>query len=287
VELAVLARAPLTRALAAWLLAGAALVGVERLARPAAPELSPLTVEVAADASPEAVDRQVREAVLLDAAHRLGWARTDPVVTRVLQEAMGVAEPEAGAEQRVADALALGLDLTDATVRARLLDRAERALAEVDEAPDDAALEAWRAEHADRFRTPDRWRVDVVGVPAGADPAERLARLRAGEAAPEGEPRAGGRRRELLTSGQLAGRYGAGVEAAVAAATPGAWSGPVDTPAGALLLRVVERVDGAPAPLDAVRAAVRADWRAARARQLAAARWAELRSSRRVDVVRR
>lgn len=182
-------------------------------------------------ARPDAV-----EAALVDHAERLGWARTDPVVRRRLAEDLRFAGRDGDDAALVDEAIALGLVRADPVVRRRLAMRAEEALLGEVDAPTDAALDAWRLAHADRFTRPPVWRVRVT------PPVPGLGAAHTG------------------TADQLVRRFGAGFGAALPA------GGRVATPYGDVDVVVLGQTPGGLPPLDAIRAEVAADWaRAARA----------------------
>ncbi|MEM9692381.1 MAG: peptidylprolyl isomerase, partial [Myxococcota bacterium] len=174
-------------------------------------------------------------------------------------------------EALVREARALGLDAGDLVVRRRLVQKLElvlRARLEVVN-PDDAALEAWLATHADRYREPARIRFEHVFFASdqrtdGAQPAAQAAasRLREGtdrkglgDAFPLG-PVIGPRDVEAIARG-----FGTSFTEAVANAKTNTWVGPLKSRHGTHVVRVLSRTPGRVPPLDAVRAQVLADAR--------------------------
>jgi hypothetical protein len=113
---------------------GLALFGLYRLVAP--PELGETIV----------VSAETRARIEAQQARRLGRAPTAAELDAALRA-------WADAEMLYREARALGLDRGDPIVRRRLMQKLQFALEEAEELPDpsDAELEAWIAEHADRF----------------------------------------------------------------------------------------------------------------------------------------
>ncbi len=218
--------------------------------------------------------------------------RLDPVrlrasAERALRERLG-RKPSEGELDAEADRLLreevlarearrLGLDRADPRVRARLAELARMHLLAIDppSEPDEPTLRAWHAAHADRYALPPRLRIEACRLPARESPeaARTLAepwrmQLQSGERPPcalllPPLPK------EPVPSSEWARVLGSTVREALEQAEPGVWFGPVSTPRGLLLLRVLERLRAPALPFEAVRKRVRADWlEAERARRL-------------------
>ena len=209
-----------------------------------------------------------RELLLLHAARRLGWTRTDPVVVAHLVEAQrrvwGEREP---AERLLAEALQLGLDAADPAVRAHLVGRLRRALRPAED-PGDAALQRQLDAAPGRYALPERKRVRALFVAGdGADEALAAARTLAARAA-AGEAVRGhawwAGPLEGVWTEQEAGRRTGPAAARWWSQAPGGWGEPFLVADGALVVQVVEVVPALLPPLREVRARVLSDWRDAR-----------------------
>jgi len=187
------------------------------------------------------LDRLVDEELLVQRALELGLARSDRLVRNQLVAAMIAA-------------------VTD-----------DAALAE----PDEAALRAFHAEHAERFTEPGRLRARQLWVRAAparseeearARATDAAARLRAGEpfdavAAALGDPLVAPLPDAPLPVAKLVEYAGPGALAALADLAPGAVSSPRLLAGGFQVLALTAREDPRPQPYEAVADAVRAEWR--------------------------
>ncbi|MFO0744834.1 MAG: hypothetical protein U1F43_04050 [Myxococcota bacterium] len=142
-------QASLLTKLGGFFAAGALVMGVMRASRDERPEL---VVTVARAAAPEAVQRAVDDALLVELGLGLGW-KSDPVVVDRLVRGLRFVGASGDDPSLVARAEAMDRVRRDPLVRARLALRGADLLAAVGE-PDDAALEAYRAAHAEAFRRP-------------------------------------------------------------------------------------------------------------------------------------
>lgn len=211
----------------------------------------------------QSADQAVEEALLLAEAERLGWSRTDVVIRRHLAKVYGEATGQTDREPAalVEEARALGLDRTDRVVRGRLLDRARRALSEVDP-PDDAALQAHRLAHPERFVAPPRYTVSLR-YRSRARHGDAWPTVVAATAEAGSDPLPLAVRSPLTaTASRLQARFGRAFALTVAAAPPHTWVGPVVVGDDAWFVRVDEVTPGEVPPLADIRAAVRADWAA-------------------------
>ncbi|MCB9681308.1 MAG: peptidyl-prolyl cis-trans isomerase [Alphaproteobacteria bacterium] len=268
-------------------------VSVGRLAWAALQAPAPLVVDVAADATDVAVQRAVDEARMLALADTLGWARTDPILSRHLAAGARWVDPDLGDVGQAADAArAWGLDVHDPLVRERLLHRVDAVLSAPATAPDTATLEAWRADHGDRFARPApvtfEHRVVLArlhGDDLDATVARVQAALEAGEAV-AGDPLPGLRPTDRQTRTRVASLWGGAVADALADAPVGVWV-TVPTARGVDLVRVVARPDPVVPALDAIRAEVQMDWSRSTAPARRRARLDDLAARWPVTVVRR
>lgn len=176
-------------------------------------------------------------------------------------------------EALVREARAARLDVDDAIVRRRLVQKIEFVVAGMVEvgAPDDAALEAWIARHGSELERPARTRLahvffarDRRGARALDDARTALVALREApdRARPEalGDPFLRGSAIGPSTDAQLAAALGAETAAAIAGAPVGSWSGPIESAYGWHVIRVEAREPArAPAPEEA-RGRAREGW---------------------------
>lgn len=232
-----------------------------------------LTVVVSAESTPPEVETAIREAILLNEAKRYGWDRHDPIVFSHLVRNMRFIEPESTDDdaELYKRALDMGMHEHDPIVRARLLYRAEAALAFVPEGrmPDRDALEAHRQEHRDRFEREGRIRFLQVflsrskrGDSLPSDARDMRAQLdELGDALPVGlgDPLPGLRPELFVTASKLRTGFGAELADAVDEAVVGAWRGPVASVYGLHFIKVLDEEPARVPPLAAIRAEVRAD----------------------------
>jgi hypothetical protein len=176
------------------------------------------------------------------------------------------------------EAAALGLDRDDVIVRRRMRQKMELLAESFGEevVPVEAELEAWLREHPERYRSEARVSFRQVylsperGAALEADAERLLAALRADGASLD--PAALGDRIGLPPAlrdaplSDVARHFGDGFAARLEAASPGEWTGPVESGYGAHLVRIESRVEGRLPELAEVREAVRRDWQSARTR---------------------
>ena len=239
------------------------------------------------------VEEAVDEEILYREAVARALDRDDRSIRGHLAEKMRFLDPASADDapaSLVSYAIALGLDRSDAFVRRvlvekmRLLARRESEEAE----PDDATLAAYMAASPERWRLPARATVQHVFL-RDADPARAatlLARLRSGGAdfAPVGDPFHAGPVVPDAARPTLATLLGEAIAAHAFACPLGEWGGPLRSPWGAHLVRVVARTDaGLPAVAD-VRRQLVLSWREERRRARERVALAELRRRWRVRV---
>jgi hypothetical protein len=153
-------------------------------------------------------------------------------------------------EVYVREALALGLDRDDTVIRQRLQTKMEFLTESGAGAvlPDDATLAAHLAANSDRFAEPPLVAFAQILLDAQIGPED--ARLLAARLDQGADPGAAARPTLLPSvfgpapAQVVDGTFGAGFFATLETLPPGAWSGPVATPLGLHLVRVIERQDG-------------------------------------------
>ncbi len=171
---------------------------------------------------------------------------------------------------------ALGVDVDDTIIRRRVRQKMEFAVDDIIEqaAPTEPQLEAWLAEHADRYTRPARFRFrqlyvnpELHGDDPAADARAVLADVRAlgDEADPRelGDPSLLEHAYRDASAQDVIATFGAPFLESVAELPIGEWSGPVKSAFGLHIVRVDARDPGALPPLDDVRAEVERDWASA------------------------
>ena len=233
-----------------------------------------ITVRVPQDATEAEVDREVREAILLNEAKRYGWDKHDPIVFTHLVRNMRFIEPDSTDSdldlyQR---ALEMNMQAHDPIVRSRLLYRAQESLGYVPESemPNRDELERHLQSHPDRFERESRVRFQHVflsrskrGGSLAADASamrERLSVL--GDESPRGfgDPLPGLRTEQVATSSQVKNDYGPELARVVDDAIVGAWRGPAGSVYGLHFVKVVAVRPPEVPSLNLIAAEVRADY---------------------------
>jgi hypothetical protein len=285
--------------LARFAAAGALLFALRRAASREDAEAPVVTVTVPACASAAEVAARTEEALLLDAAERAGWARTDAVVRQRLLAALSAAGEGAEEPDRAAlRAVSLKLHRKDPVARARLIAAARRAFerAGLDTKVTLDEVSAEIAAHPDRYRRPPQVRFRQVFLSvsrrgAGLEAAAAALRDRLsrppppadGELALLGDPWQWGGGSAPARADRLDSLYGEGFGRAVSAAEVGRWTGPVRSSYGLHFVLVEGREEGRlPSPEEA-RASAEEEILAARRRLHYEERLREL--SRRARVV--
>ncbi|MCB9754271.1 MAG: peptidyl-prolyl cis-trans isomerase [Myxococcales bacterium] len=190
-------------------------------------------------------------------------------------ETRAAVEPFVREELLVREARRLGLERGDLVIRRRLAQKMRFVIEELATAPEptDVELEAWVRAHPERYRSPARVSFEhrffarsQRGDATAQDAAAALDLLDAG-ASPEsagGDSFAHGREFTARSEDELRRLFGPAFATAVLELEPGAWRGPIASSFGLHVVRVTRRDAGAPARLEDVREAARADWRAER-----------------------
>jgi PPIC-type PPIASE domain len=195
------------------------------------------------------------------------------------------------------EALALGLERDDIVIRRRLRQKMEFISEDVARPaePTEGELQAFLAEHADRFREP--WRVsfaqvylspDRRGEDAWGDAERLLVALDTGRSDPAaaGDPFLLEQDYRELATQDVERLFGGAFAGQVAELPVGRWSGPVESGYGLHLVLVRERKPARLPDLDEVRDAVANEWRAVRQEEANRAFYAGLRAGYEVTVER-
>lgn len=181
------------------------------------------------------------------------------------------------------EAIAAGLDRDDVIVRRRLAQKMEFLAQENVGTPGEAQLQDYFRTHAERYRGEPAMNFEQVVYSrrergAGAVSAARaaLAGLRGGSA-PAGDASMLPASYAGQSVEQVARDFGAAFAQSLFGLPTGSWTGPLESPYGAHLVRVTGRSDGA-ASFDAQREQVRADWLNAQIQLARNAAYAKLRA---------
>jgi len=168
------------------------------------------------------------------------------------------------------EAMAMGLDADDTIVRRRLRQKLEFLIEDAAVVPDpgDATLTAFLQAHRQRYAEPSRRVIeqrvfsrDQRGSRAAGDARQALTALNTGaDAAALGDASMLPARTEPLSRTAMTALFGEAFAGAVFAAGQGTWFGPVSSPFGEHLVRVVDSTSSALLPLERVRERVLADW---------------------------
>jgi hypothetical protein len=173
------------------------------------------------------------------------------------------------------EALALGLETDDIVIRRRLRQKMEFLSEDVaaQGEPSEAELEAFLAEHAERFRAPARVSFSQVylsperrGAEAWTDAERVLVALDAGKTDPaaSGDPFLLEQDYRQQTPHDIERLFGEQFAAGISGLPVGRWAGPVQSGYGLHVVLVRERNPEHLPQLDEVRDAVLRDWQAAR-----------------------
>ena len=241
------------------------------------------------------VEEEVDEEVLYREALARALDRDDRSIRGHLAEKMRFLEPAPGGNVGDAPllarrAIALGLDRSDAFVRRVLVEKmrllAERESEEAE--PDDATLAAFMAERPERWRLPARATLQHVFL-RSPDPARTdalLAGLRAGtiDYRAAGDPFHTGHVVPDAARPTLVNLFGDTIAEHALTAPVGEWSGPLRSPWGAHLVRIVARTPAVLPAVADVRRQLVLSWREERRQAHERAALARLRERWRVRV---
>ena len=205
----------------------------------------------------------------------------DPEVRRQIEEAY------IDEQVLVREALAIGLD-DDERIEDILAQKMLHVLSGEVIQPTDAELEAFYQANSSRYALDATLSVDEVVVPPGApDPMALPPELQAG-LAPEilvGAVLLAHRPMESVTLADLSQLFSVPIAGQAAIAELGTWIGPHVTVRGVHWIRVNERGEASPLPLEAVRDQVRLEWVAEQEAARLAERLAGLRAEYTVRIV--
>jgi hypothetical protein len=169
------------------------------------------------------------------------------------------------------EGLRRGYALDDLIVRREVQRRARGALLaeQASAPPDDAALQAYLDQHADRYQAPPRYSYTQVYLSRGAHGARLEADAQALgaklSAQPDGYARLGdpfpnGPVRKSVSASQVVSEFGLAFAQSLAQLPVGAWQGPLLSPLGAHWVRLDRVEPGRRLRLDEARAHLRTDY---------------------------
>ena len=183
------------------------------------------------------------------------------------------------------EAKKLGLDQDDTVIRRRLRQKMEFLgdVAAEQIKPTDAELQSYLAANKEKFAGEPSFAFQQVFLSAdrrgGADCGDADAALRSLQGNPDlpiaGDPSSLPPDMPLTGISDISAIFGGEFAAALQGLKPGIWAGPVTTPFGLHLVRVIERKEGTAPDLASVRADVEREWAYARRQELEEARFAE------------
>jgi len=204
-------------------------------------------------------------------------------------ELEGLVEQYVREEIYYREAKRMGLDRNDTIIRRRLAQKLRFVTEDlaVPAEPTTAELEAYYAEHAERYRQPPRFSFEQRYFSADRrDDAEAAAAASAaaGDEGDPGDPFMLQRSYRERSGRQIADLFGGPFALAVTRLDAGDWSGPVRSAYGWHAVKVQEKLPELQLTLTEARDDVVADWQQARRETANEAYYAELRS--RYDVVR-
>jgi parvulin-like peptidyl-prolyl isomerase len=180
------------------------------------------------------------------------------------------------------EAVAMGLDADDTVVRRRMRQKLEFLLEDVDAIaePTDADLAAWLTTHQDEYRLPERraiqqvlFNTDKRGKAAAADAAKALERLKGGaDFETIGDSSMLPAAMALTSEEGVSGLFGPEFARKVFDSAATDWFGPVQSPFGMHLVRIVSREEGRAQSAKEIGDRLRTDWIDAKRSEQRAAR---------------
>lgn len=237
--------------------------------------LHTLTVQVNATASAHEVENAIAEAVLLERALASTNALADPIVREQLLRAMRRDDRASGSDAAlISEAVRMGLPRVDPLVRQRLIFQAKQVLRASlrPPTPSRAELEAYLAEHRERYEIPPRltfWQVFISRARHEGD-LEVFARklqqrlpelnLDAQELKALSDPSLLPVQLTEVSETDVAARFGPELARAVFETEALTFFGPVSSSYGLHFLRVTEREPAELPALSHIRARVEADF---------------------------
>jgi hypothetical protein len=192
-------------------------------------------------------------------------------------ELAGLIESHVRDEVYYREAVALGLDRNDPSVRQRMRLKLEFLLEDLsaEEAPGDDVLTAYLKEHPDKFQVEAQVSFRQVYLnPAKrqdmeADAKRVLARLKQGTAPDSvGDATLVQDEYRLATQSDIARQFGEPFARQIVAVAPGAWTGPLCSGLGGHLLKVTKRVEGRLPELAEIRSQVEREYLAQRRQEM-------------------
>ena len=151
--------------------------------------------------------------------------------------------------------------------------------------PSDADLEAFRKQHPEPFHYPAQVSFEQATFATAAEiPADRLEKLRAGTPSPQSPELRLPNPMPLTWLPQLEKTFGAEFAAAVVAAKPGEWTGPLTSSRGVHFIKVIRYEAPREMPIEDVRPALVAKWLEAQRNAAVSAKVAEMRANYRIEL---
>lgn len=191
------------------------------------------------------------------------------------QEIKGLVDDYVAEEVYYREAVAMGLDSDDLVIRRRLRQKMEFISADVATAtpPTDAQLQAYLAEHAEKFLMPPRltfqqvyFSTDKRGEGAARDAEKLLAELGAGRGPANpveaGDPTLLPPAMEAAAPQDIVNAFGSEFAAAIEDAPVGQWAGPFPSGFGMHVVKVDAREAGTAPTLAEIRPLVQREWEA-------------------------
>jgi hypothetical protein len=200
------------------------------------------------------VDALVRE-------HQARWQRPPAE-----QELAGLVDAYVRDEILYREGMAMGLDRDDPVIKRRVRQKLDVIAEEQQarDAPTDAELAAYLAQHADRFIQPGTVSFEQIYFPATATAAEveaaRASAVRGADPARLGQSSMLPPRAENVPLDLAARDFGSEFATGIAKLPLNEWAGPVRSGFGLHLVRVTARTPAVVPKLDDVRAAVAREW---------------------------
>ena len=190
------------------------------------------------------------------------------------QELQSLIDSRVREEVLYREGLAMGLDKDDTIVRRRLAQKVEFLIGDVSGVtePDDATLQAYYDENAERYREPPRlsfshiyFNTDRRGEQAATDARALLERLRAAsprvtQAADESDPFMLPRVYVDKRTDEIARDFGRAFSQEITGLDTKQWHGPVASAYGLHLVYIASREEASQPPLEQVRSRVANDW---------------------------
>ena len=244
------------------------------------------------DVRAELIQRFAEEEILYREARRWGLLENNQAVDLRLRQMMAfVSDEEHSDEELERQAKSLGLDSSDAVIRSMLVHNMRLLLSTKGERePTREEVEAYYERERSRFARPARmtgWHVyfsKELRQPSALTAARAAkAQLDAEALEPEeavglGDVSPAGARFTGQLSRQLASRFGEAFAEAAETLPEGRWSDPVETPFGAHLVLVEERMQPQTPPLSEIRSRVAAVYKSSQKRERLAAAMEALRA---------